>query len=181
MATYSEMLKDPRWQKVRLEKLQEAEWMCQRCMDKETMLSVHHKRYVKGRKPWEYKPYELVVLCQPCHEEEHSAKDMRSELMARLHVDGPASTTDFFAFAAGYIEVQTNDELISELVDEFEAESPYQTISGRFAGTLLWRFNLTASAMADAIRDMNDPDGPLSMALEKIFSDHGMKPKGFRG
>lgn len=35
------------------------------------VLQVHHKRYLPGKKPWEY-PYELCeTLCRGCHAQEH--------------------------------------------------------------------------------------------------------------
>jgi hypothetical protein len=35
------------------------------------MLNVHHRYYVKGRRPWEYPNFSLVTLCRDCHEDEH--------------------------------------------------------------------------------------------------------------
>lgn len=34
-------------------------------------LNVHHKEYIKGRKPWEYENEQLLTLCEECHEIEH--------------------------------------------------------------------------------------------------------------
>lgn len=130
--SYSELLRDPRWQKVRLKKLEAANWCCQACYDHETMLSVHHKRYVKGRLPWEYPEHELVVLCQPCHEYEHQGKELRSDLMAALHADGPACAADAFAVMAGYVSEQTNDTLMHTIARQFREECPYQFEAGRF-------------------------------------------------
>jgi len=65
--TYSEKLKDPRWQKKRLEILEAAQWECSSCGDKETTLHVHHKRYHKGLEPWDYGNHELECLCEDCH------------------------------------------------------------------------------------------------------------------
>ena len=35
------------------------------------VLQVHHKRYVWGRKPWEYDPVDCETLCRGCHAREH--------------------------------------------------------------------------------------------------------------
>ena len=35
------------------------------------VLQVHHKRYVCGRKPWEYDPIDCETLCRGCHAREH--------------------------------------------------------------------------------------------------------------
>ena len=34
-------------------------------------LNIHHKYYIKGRKPWEYDNDALVTLCEKCHKEIH--------------------------------------------------------------------------------------------------------------
>lgn len=62
---YSEKLKDPRWQKKRLEVMERAGWLCQICGDSDSELHVHHPRYVKGREPWDYE--NLICACHACH------------------------------------------------------------------------------------------------------------------
>jgi hypothetical protein len=37
----------------------------------EVTLQVHHKKYIKGRKPWEYATQDCVTLCKGCHSAEH--------------------------------------------------------------------------------------------------------------
>ncbi len=68
---YSKKLCDPRWQKKRLEILDDRGWACELCCDKESMLHVHHVIYIKDLDPWEYKPHLLRVLCESCHAKEH--------------------------------------------------------------------------------------------------------------
>lgn len=46
---YSDKLKDPRWQKKRLEILTRDEWTCQICFDTESTLVVHHQKYKAGK------------------------------------------------------------------------------------------------------------------------------------
>jgi hypothetical protein len=65
--TYSDKLKDPRWQKKRLEILDRDGFSCCSCGDKESTLHIHHKRYLKGKEPWEYENDLLVTLCEDCH------------------------------------------------------------------------------------------------------------------
>jgi hypothetical protein len=65
--TYSEKLRDPRWQKKRLEILQRDNFTCLLCGDKETELHIHHEEYIRGRKPWEYENSKLKTLCKHCH------------------------------------------------------------------------------------------------------------------
>jgi hypothetical protein len=70
MATYSEKLKDPRWQKKRLEILQRDNWTCQLCGATTITLHIHHRKYIKGKEPWEYPDHLLVTLCEICHDGE---------------------------------------------------------------------------------------------------------------
>ncbi|SFX70333.1 MULTISPECIES: HNH endonuclease [Azotobacter] len=35
------------------------------------VLQVHHKHYIRGRKPWEYDPSDCETLCKGCHAREH--------------------------------------------------------------------------------------------------------------
>lgn len=67
MKTYSEKLRDPRWQKKRLEVLQEHDFMCDLCLDTTTELQVHHISYEKNKEPWEYDNSSLDVYCKHCH------------------------------------------------------------------------------------------------------------------
>lgn len=79
--TYSEKLKDPRWQKKRLEILQRDEFSCQSCFDDKSTLHVHHRIYVPGE-PWEIQNEFLVTLCESCHQRE---TDEMSEAIAELN------------------------------------------------------------------------------------------------
>jgi hypothetical protein len=68
--TYAEKLKDPRWQKKRLEIMERDEWTCQICGTKEKTLHTHHLLYIKGREPWDYVDPSLQCLCEDCNEKE---------------------------------------------------------------------------------------------------------------
>ena len=65
--SYSDLLKDPRWQRKRLETLNRAEFRCEACYDETQTLHVHHMHYERGLKPWEYEDKTLRVLCEGCH------------------------------------------------------------------------------------------------------------------
>ena len=69
--TYSEKLRDPRWQAKRLEIMQRANMRCEMCRDHEQELHVHHKHYSPGRDPWDYPASNLVCLCADCHDMHH--------------------------------------------------------------------------------------------------------------
>lgn len=69
-AQYSQKLKDPRWQKKRLEILQRDAFSCRQCGDGTKTLHVHHRRYIPSHDPWDYPDELLVALCEDCHAEE---------------------------------------------------------------------------------------------------------------
>jgi 5-methylcytosine-specific restriction endonuclease McrA len=69
--SYAEKLKDPRWQKKRLEILQRDNFTCRACEDSSKMLHVHHVFYEKGNDPWDYQNNDLITLCEDCHEAWH--------------------------------------------------------------------------------------------------------------
>jgi hypothetical protein len=80
-AVYSEKLKDPRWQKKRLEIFKRDGWACRYCFDSESMLAIHHTFYKANCDPWDYPDESLVTLCRSCHEAETQA---RGEVNATL-------------------------------------------------------------------------------------------------
>jgi len=82
--TYSEKLKDPRWQKRRLEKLNAAGWKCDHCNAADKTLHIHHGRYVKDRQPWEYDDHELHSLCEDCHKRRHEIESAISGHLAEM-------------------------------------------------------------------------------------------------
>lgn len=115
--TYWELLKRPEWQKRRLEKLSANDFTCEGCYDKESSLHVHHKRYVKGRKPWEYLDFELAVLCDSCHEFAHETIDKTNEMFAYLNYDGPSNNVSALSLIAGFFEEDFPEELVKRDCD----------------------------------------------------------------
>lgn len=65
---YSDKLKDPRWQKMRLEVFSRAGFSCEHCFADSKTLHAHHNYYVSGREPWEYPKDSISCLCKECHE-----------------------------------------------------------------------------------------------------------------
>lgn len=84
MSAYSEMLKDPRWQRRRLEVLQRQDFTCESCEATEKTLHVHHTYYEKGKKPWEYPDGALRCLCKDCHERVTGQQQTLARELARL-------------------------------------------------------------------------------------------------
>lgn len=81
---YSEKLKDPRWQKIRLQVFERDEWTCQSCGSKERNLQVHHLKYFSGKDPWEYELHFLITYCDQCHETEHLIGDQIRGILHEL-------------------------------------------------------------------------------------------------
>jgi 5-methylcytosine-specific restriction endonuclease McrA len=69
--SYSEKLKDPRWQKKRLEIMQRDNFTCQCCFCKTKPLTIHHKFYIHGIDPWDYQDNCYVTFCEDCHSNFH--------------------------------------------------------------------------------------------------------------
>lgn len=83
---YADQLKHPNWQRKRLECLNSAGFACSCCGDTESMLHVHHKRYVKGRMAWEYGLDELEVLCGQCHSDGHKYSETIDQILSTTKV-----------------------------------------------------------------------------------------------
>jgi hypothetical protein len=66
MKTYSQKLKDPRWQRKRLEIMGRDRFTCTLCGDDKNTLNVHHWEY--NGDPWEAGDDNLCTVCVSCHE-----------------------------------------------------------------------------------------------------------------
>ena len=109
--SYFEKLKDPRWQKKRLEVLNYYDFTCQKCSDSESTLHVHHKEYFKNAEPWEYEKEQLTVLCDSCHETTHLHKDLLKYVSSFLDTDGPNDRNSIAFIIAGYIGMDKDNLL----------------------------------------------------------------------
>ena len=69
--SYFNKLKDPRWQKRRLQVLQRDDFRCRLCADEHSTLHVHHLFYERGAEPWDAEDAALLTLCESCHEGLH--------------------------------------------------------------------------------------------------------------
>ncbi len=87
MSSYAEKLRDPRWQRKRLEVLEAANFRCSWCYNKEETLHAHHTIYIKGREPWEYEDWQIICLCATCHQTWHDIKDELDSYFATLNAE----------------------------------------------------------------------------------------------
>lgn len=83
--TYAEKLRDPRWQRRRLEILNRSNFTCEACGAHDQTLNVHHRLYRKGADPWDYADNELQALCEECHEALHAISDVLKSALAHLN------------------------------------------------------------------------------------------------
>ena len=101
--TYAEKLKDPRWQKKRLEVLGDANFTCEVCHDNESPLHVHHKFYLKNREIWEYDREQLACLCESCHTNQHEEDARLKELISCIPIAGPGNKDEIFYLLCGFL------------------------------------------------------------------------------
>jgi len=118
---YFEKLKDPRWQRKRLEAMEAAEFTCELCGDSESTLNVHHKSYLKGRDPWEYSIGQLSVLCERCHKDHHSQESFIKVITSFV---SPEDEYEAGSLISGYLGLDPNMTIFN---DENVDDDEYQT------------------------------------------------------
>lgn len=124
---WKDQYKHPLWQKKRLEVLEYNGFVCQSCESVDKTIHVHHRRYVKGRKIWEYGVLEFDVLCEGCHSEVHAHKDILMDLISRVPAYEIAS---FVALVGGFISSEVD---IGELEGSLKCLDSQMFESGFFA------------------------------------------------
>lgn len=77
--TYAEKLKDPRWQKKRLEIMERGGFSCNVCGDSKSELHIHHSEYCGN--PWDVPSTSLHTLCVKCHERVENFKKRLSIML----------------------------------------------------------------------------------------------------
>ena len=93
--TYAEKLRDPRWQRKRLEVMQRDNFACQQCGAVNSTLNVHHWKYSK--EPWDANLADLETLCECCHGAIEKQKKSITELMRSSNYRlGISRMIDFF-------------------------------------------------------------------------------------
>lgn len=117
--TYYEKLKDPRWQKKRLEVMQHNEFSCEVCGDNTTTLNVHHKEYFQGHEPWEYEIKQLACICEQCHEYAHDQLDLLKWVCSYANLDGPENRTELAYLLAGYMGIPYEGVLSVSCMNDF--------------------------------------------------------------
>ena len=74
--TYSDKIKDPRWQKLRLKVFARDEFKCTCCGENMETINAHHIAYKPNTEPWEYDISEITTFCDQCHKYEHQLQTL---------------------------------------------------------------------------------------------------------
>jgi hypothetical protein len=128
---YLEKLKDPRWQRRRLEIMQRDAWACQMCGTTTQTLAVHHLCYQPGKDPWESANEELLTVCESCHDHEtRNIKEARNEILHRLR-RMPWQTADLHMLSLFLFTVQAfhknhsleRETIIVQSIEELDERS----------------------------------------------------------
>lgn len=93
--SYSDKLRDPRWQKKRLEVMQRDAFTCVICGDAGTPLNIHHSKY--SGDPWDVEIEHLKTVCEHCHSAIHELGEQ--PILKAIKILSPdASHISLFAF-----------------------------------------------------------------------------------
>ena len=119
---YAKKLRDPRWQRKRLEVMNRDEFTCKICGAKDKTLNVHHCFY-DGREPWEYKDISLTTLCEDCHQNEAvESRNSREFLFSVLCCGGTLSKEIAdLAYTIEFSDIPAKEivKVLIELVDAY--------------------------------------------------------------
>lgn len=108
--TYAEQLLSPNWDKKRVEIINRDNLTCTQCGIKNTMLHVHHIKYLKNKKAWDYPNELLTTLCEVCHKLEHTEKTELESVLITMYFNEIKNKqqwvrTRFAKFILNYLEL----------------------------------------------------------------------------
>jgi len=112
---YSEKLKDPRWQKKRLEILERDRWTCTVCQRSDLTLHVHHGYYEGRFDPWDYDNETLHTVCAVCHDQADCLRRDIQYQMAKLPI---ATQKELLPLLAELTDVAKADRSLLDLLVE---------------------------------------------------------------
>lgn len=144
MTSYAELLKDPRWQRKRLEVMERDNFTCRWCGADDKTLNIHHLHYIKGRKPWEYENDDLLTVCEGCHKDD---KGLRGNAEAQLvevlkmggwsseHLQGVANALDSLGIHQFRVDGVWNVHFGNMIKDIFADPDVFQLLVCAYADT----------------------------------------------
>lgn len=138
MSTYPEKLRDPRWQKKRLEIMERDGFRCRICHSEEETLNVHHIVYRSGD-PWDAASKNLVTLCENCHGivkhcETHGQRRSFEAILKQAWLCGRVAAGECFMVEGRMIEVaprRKNDSGAVRCAAAMGSPFPDKTPTGR--------------------------------------------------
>lgn len=174
--TYRDKLKDPRWQRVRLNVWDRAGDCCESCGNSRKQLDVHHFYYERGLDPWDYPLESLALLCQDCHESWHARKAKIDKLLARTStldldriiglMEGALSawnTTD------RYIDKGTDALVVVGVIRGFW--TPPEITQLMIDTSLLWLAHGKSFCLSELVKECVPMDEPKYGFIRRWFED----------
>ena len=123
MSEYYKLLKDPRWQKRRLEIFDNAHFACEECGDKNETLHAHHRYYEKNTDPWDYPDEAYVCLCETCHVRVHFVTDEIKRQFRSFSVEAYEQVMGFVIarnhWAFESLDFHPKDDIVAEGFAQF--------------------------------------------------------------
>lgn len=128
---YKDLLRDPRWQRKRLEIFQRDNFTCTACAATDKELHVHHGYYEYGLMPWEHPDASLHTVCFECHKEWQQYTDILHLIIGSMR---PVALQDLIA---GVLE--TVDGIILRSGEEARlTPADWAKLTERFGITAEW-------------------------------------------
>jgi hypothetical protein len=112
---YFEKLKNPRWQKKRLEILERDRWTCTVCGRSDLTLHVHHGYYEGRFDPWDYDNETLHTVCAVCHDQADCLRRDIQYQMAKLPI---RIQKELLPLLAELTDIQKADTLMADALVE---------------------------------------------------------------
>jgi len=124
--TYSEKLRDPRWQKKRLQIMERDGFACRVCSATTKPLNVHHLAYFPRTDPWDYPSQMLITLCDDDHKAEEEGKSAADAMLIEALRSSGAMNLDLDRIAQIVRELGTGPgalAIIQRALDEAWTEA----------------------------------------------------------
>lgn len=163
---YWEKLKDPRWQRRRLEVMQNDNFTCRDCGNQSTTLNVHHVYYIKGRDPWDYPDQCLKTLCEPCHKRRH---ELQSEMDYVMSLLGLESLQQLLGYAKGWaLKFRGHAFSVAGHDEAFGAVDALVSRPIAYIANLPGDYPVSSEALEEATKEVDDVMLPVMAYLPEL-------------
>lgn len=172
--SYYELLKDPRWQKRRLEIMERDGFACWECQAEDVTLNVHHSYYRKDAEgPWDYPGSDLTTLCEKCHAIWETAKQDINHFTGMLPLVLQLALIKTAMCLADEFAEADEAAAINELKNRLQKTDPEKWVAreskrlDKFRGQPLWDSCDDGDQQAIAACAPKAPDVPLSVLRKR--------------